>query len=272
MVRTVGSARRLTRRATRYRHTLQTAWTSPGGLTRVVPSPVFVLSPVRSGSTLLRVILNSHSQICAPHEMHLRHIRVRVDDKNYARNAVRRLGLDEEELENLLWDRLMLRELSRSGKRIFVDKTPGNVDQWRRLAKAWPAARFIFLIRHPGASAASLMRARPNEPAEQHDKVILRFAERVEQARRSLGGLVVRYEDLTTEPEQVTRTICRFLGTRWEPAMLDYGARSHGAFQYGLGDWTDKIKSGRIHPARPNPPPESIAESLRSISAAWGYL
>src|SRR5690625_2515261 len=33
---------------------------------RQVDSPVFVLSPVRSGSTLLRMLLNSHSRIRAP--------------------------------------------------------------------------------------------------------------------------------------------------------------------------------------------------------------
>ncbi|XDO64283.1 sulfotransferase [Streptomyces sp. RLB1-33] len=45
---------------------------------RLVDSPVFVLSSVRSGSTLLRVLLNSHSQIRAPHEMHLRTVHVHL--------------------------------------------------------------------------------------------------------------------------------------------------------------------------------------------------
>src|SRR3954470_10054533 len=47
------------------------------GTSRLVRSPVFVLSSVRSGSTLLRVLLNSHSQIRAPHELHLRTLQVR---------------------------------------------------------------------------------------------------------------------------------------------------------------------------------------------------
>jgi len=39
---------------------------------RLVAAPVFILCTLRSGSTLLRVLLNSHSQIHAPHELHLR--------------------------------------------------------------------------------------------------------------------------------------------------------------------------------------------------------
>ncbi|MFC7591929.1 sulfotransferase [Nonomuraea antimicrobica] len=45
---------------------------------RLVKSPVFVISPVRSGSTLLRMLLNSHSRIRAPHELHLRTIGVEL--------------------------------------------------------------------------------------------------------------------------------------------------------------------------------------------------
>ena len=39
---------------------------------RMVRAPVFVMCTLRSGSTLLRVLLNSHSRIHAPHEIHLR--------------------------------------------------------------------------------------------------------------------------------------------------------------------------------------------------------
>jgi hypothetical protein len=39
---------------------------------RLLTGPTFVLSSVRSGSTLLRLILDSHPEICSPHELHLR--------------------------------------------------------------------------------------------------------------------------------------------------------------------------------------------------------
>ena len=39
---------------------------------RLLEPPVFVMCTLRSGSTLLRVLLDSHSQIHCPHELHLR--------------------------------------------------------------------------------------------------------------------------------------------------------------------------------------------------------
>ena len=54
---------------------------------RLVPQPVFLLSYLRSGSTMMRMVLNSHSQICAPLEMHLRALRL---DTSTARSEERR--------------------------------------------------------------------------------------------------------------------------------------------------------------------------------------
>src|SRR5215210_7162792 len=48
---------------------------------RLVSRPTFILSSVRSGSTLVRVLLNSHSRIHAPQELHLRYIAVNVKSK-----------------------------------------------------------------------------------------------------------------------------------------------------------------------------------------------
>src|SRR4051812_10218558 len=214
---------RALRRARRVRTGVVRAMTTPDPARRLVPSPVFVLSSVRSGSTLLRVLLNSHSQICAPHELHLRHVSATVADKQHAVLSMKQLGLDDEELTNLLWDRIMDRELRRAGKRVFVDKTPGNGAMWERLVEAWPDARFIFLLRHPVSITESLLTARPDLSRERHERQVLTYAAQVEAARAKLEGPVVRYEDLASDPARVTRELCSFLGVRWEAEMLDYG-------------------------------------------------
>jgi hypothetical protein len=54
--------------------------------------------------------------------------------------------------------------------------------------------------------------------------------------------------------------------------MLDYGEFSHGKFRVGLGDWSDKIKSGRVQPPAPPPPLEEIPPRLLKLCRAWGYL
>jgi hypothetical protein len=242
---------------------------APAGL-RLVPSPVFVLSSVRSGSTLLRVILNSHPQIRAPHEMHLRTLEVR-QTKEYTEKAMKQLGLDGQELEHLLWDRVLHRELAHSGKEQIVDKTPGNALIWPRLHEAWPDARYLFLLRHPASMVSSLMNGRPDRKPEQTVAEVKRYVDAVDDARHELPGLTVRYEELTERPADITHEICTFLGVEWNKGMLDYGRQEHGPFQAFIGDWSDNIKSGRIQRARELPRPDEVPDSLREVTRRWGY-
>ncbi|MEU3250631.1 sulfotransferase [Streptomyces sp. NPDC006997] len=238
---------------------------------RLVDSPVFVLSSVRSGSTLLRVLLNSHSRIRAPHEMHLRTVHVRFS-RDFTADAMKELRLDRQELEHVLWDRVLDLELRHSGKDVIVDKTPANTLVFRRLQRCWPNARYIILLRHPGAVVTSLTarRDRPDPAAIREE--VLRYAEELEEARRHLDTAhVITYEDLTADPERVTRGLCDHLGVPWESGMLDYGSHDHGRFRPKLGDWSSTIKSGRIQAARGADASLELPPRLTELARAWGY-
>jgi len=239
----------------------------PGPGDRLVTAPVFILCSMRSGSTLLRVLLNSHPHIHAPHELHLRAISVRARGR-WARASAAQLGLAGDGLTHLLWDRLLHRSLVASGKRLIVDKTPNNVFIADELRACWPDARFVFLLRHPAAIARSRRNLRPHDG--RNVERIRDYCETLEHARQAYDGLTVRYEDLTADPERVTREICAFLGVEWDARMLDYGAHDHGPFRAGLGDFADKIGTGRVQ--APLPPPADIPPPLRAVSAAWGYV
>jgi hypothetical protein len=238
---------------------------------RLVDAPVFVICTLRSGSTLLRVLLDSHSQIRSPHELHLRYVSVHFDQK-WSERSMKEMGLDADGLRYLLWDRLLERELSSSGKPIIVDKTPNNVFIADKLRECWPDARFIYLLRHPAAIAESRRNwfKGDNYDAEQNHDLIRRYCEALEAARQQYDGITIRYEDLTEDPVTVTRDICDFLGVDWEQSMLEYGEFDHGRYKSGLGDWSDNIKSGEVQKAKA-PPPET-PEPLRPIAAKWGYL
>lgn len=238
---------------------------------RLLMAPTFVMCTVRSGSTLLRVLLDSHSLIHAPQELHLRDLGVQITP-GYPEKALKTIGLDARRLEHLLWDRMLHRELQESGKRHLVNKTPSDVFIADRIAECWPDARFIFLLRHPAAIAASRRAARPQDSAERNSEMVLRYGEGVEHARATYPGLTVRYEDVAADPAGSTQRLCDFLGVGWEPEMLDYGSFSHGRHRPGLGDWTEKIKSGRIQPPAPLPAAEDTPPALRGLAAAWGYL
>jgi hypothetical protein len=239
------------------------------GTHRLVRSPAFVLCTLRSGSTLLRVMLDSHSKLHAPHEIHLRYLSVHFDAK-WSERAAKAMGLDERRLEHLLWDRVLDRQLGRSGKPQLVEKTPNNVFIADRLRECWPDARFVFLLRHPAAIARS-RRAVLGEEADSERNVdlIRRYCEALEAARHAYGGHTVRYEELASDPGAVLPGVCGFLGVRYEPAMVDYGRFEHGPYRAGLGDWKEKIRTGRPQP--PAPPPDDVPEPLRPFCEAWGY-
>ena len=237
---------------------------------RLLEAPGFVLSTVRSGSTLLRVLLDSHSKIHSPHETHLRDIAVELKTK-YAERAVKEAKLTREELTNVLWDWYLHRELAATGKSVLVNKTPSDVFITEQIRACWPDARFIFLLRHPVAIARSRQALRPQDSDERNHEMVLRYANALERARDAYEGHTVRYEDLAADPETETRKLCAFLGLEWEPGMLDYG-QTERRFKAGLGDWNDKIRSGKVQPPDPLPAPDEVPEALRGIAAAWGYL
>ena len=237
---------------------------------RLLTAPAFVLSSVRSGSTLLRVLLNTHSQIHAPHELHLRNIWVKTRHHN-TEWALHEMDLDPAQLTYLLWDRLLHRQLERSGKRVLVNKTPSDVFIADRIRECWPDARFIFLLRHP----AAIMRSREKIgtfDAEANAARVLRYCEAVEAARTSLPGLTVRYEDVASDPAAETKRLCEFLGVAWEPGMVEYGERRPRPLpprdrrlerqaQVRPGAAAAAAAAGERGPA-----------PLRPIAAAWGYL
>lgn len=240
--------------------------TRPGD--RLLERPAFIFSSVRSGSTLLRVLLDSNSQLHAPHELHLRDLAVQIKTKP-ATKSMEELGLDPKHLEYLLWDRLLHREVAQHGKRYLVNKTPTDVFVAERICECWPDARFIFLLRHPASIARSRADARPQDSEEQNLAMVRKYADALERARRTWPGLVVRYEDVTADPEAQLKRLCGYLEVPFEPQMLEYDRFDHGRYRVGLGDWTDKIRSGVIHPAVPAP--EDVPEGLRDLCEAWGY-
>jgi hypothetical protein len=237
---------------------------------RLLVAPVFVLSPVRSGSTLLRAMLNAHPDLHAPHELHVRRLSVEFGTA-LSEKAMAALGHDRADLEHLLWDRVLHRELVRSGKRFVVDKTPANAFAHERIAACWPDARFVFLLRHPASIATSWHEASPDKrTAAEAAADALRYMKAVERARKALPSLTVRYEELTAEPEKTLRAICEFLDIVWAPEMLAYGKPD--VVTKGLGDWKDKIRSGQVQPGRALPRPEEIPDLLTGMCRTWGYL
>jgi hypothetical protein len=236
---------------------------------RELSRPAFIFSSIRSGSTLLRLILNSHSQVYAPHELHLANIKVEFGHAA-ARHAIEALDLDKHDLTYMLWDRLLSQALHRSGKSVLVEKTPNLVFVWERVVRCWPDGRYIYLLRHPAAIVDSWQRVRDGQSPDEVTATVTRYLTALRDARKALPGHTVRYENLTADPAGEAERICAFLGIAFEPAMVEYGNQDHGELKFGLGDWTEKIRTGSVQAPRPLPaidlPPE-----LRDLATDLGY-
>jgi hypothetical protein len=176
--------------------------------------------------------------------MHLRSIDVNVKGK-YGDKALAEVKLDRDELNHVLWDWYLHRELASTGKSILVNKTPSDVFIAEQIKACWPDARFIFLLRHPVAIARSRHALRPQDSVERNEEMVLRYATALEAARASYDGHTVRYEDLAADPEAETRRLCAFLGVPWEPAMLEYGQTER------------RFKAGQVGP-RPAARPAAV--------------
>ncbi|MFE0799524.1 sulfotransferase family protein [Streptomyces sp. NPDC058812] len=239
---------------------------------RLLRRPVFIISSIRSGSTLLRMMLGAHPRLHAPHELHIGRLEVTCTNW-FSERATGALGLERGDLEHLLWDRLMHRELVKAGKDFIVEKTPANAYMYQRLKDCWPDARFVFLLRHPESIARSWHETDPvKRPLDTAVTDVLRYMTAVEEARAAdADGFTVRYEDITDDPEREMRRLCEFLGVDYTPAMLDYGKRTGRELVRGLGDWRDNIRTGTAQPGRALPNEDEVPERLRAMCAAWGY-
>jgi hypothetical protein len=220
---------------------------TPGG------PPVLVLGVRRSGTTLLRVMLDRHSELAVPDESYFvpqladRHLRY-VDPDEFVDDLRRIDTLAEwhvplDEVRARLTQRMPIGAAiatvfavyaAERGKHRWGDKTPMYMQNLRLLERLFPDALFVHLIRDGRDAALSflsmpkgLMTETWMQPTDVAGFACQWRAE-VRTARRlgrRVGGdryLEVRYEDLVDDVESALQRIARFVGLEYEPAMTDY--------------------------------------------------
>lgn len=191
----------------------------------------------RSGTTMLRELINRHSRIAIGPET-----AILCDIINTSRLAVewgviepdvrRRMGSSRSIVE---FAQGFFRDYARkNGKARWGDKTPRNIRFTQRLLNQFPNSRLIHIIRD-GRDVACSLRNHPKEVIR-HGKVVpnnvnlpIWFCARRWIDDTGLGlmfrghprVLEVRYEQLVLEPEAELRRICEFLGETYEAVMLD---------------------------------------------------
>lgn len=219
---------------------------------------LFLISPPRSGSTLLMRVLNATSQIWSRAEPHLMgplaHLGYyyNVDkapfDHIQAAQGVRDFVADLPNGEADYLDALrayadtlygrMLATAPR-GERYFLDKTPANALVLPFLSKLYPHAKYVVLTRHPAAIFASYAESffdGDYKAAVAFNPVLSRYIPAMAAFLRAPDGpprLHVSYESLVTSPEETLQKISDFLEIPFEPEALDYKRKDAGSKGFG---------------------------------------
>jgi hypothetical protein len=235
-------------------------------------SPFFIVGNDRSGTTMLRLILDRSSVAIPPESMFLVDFEpVRraggLDDHEAATAFLRRvrehprvrlwgiadvppavpLGLTHAEAYRFAVEAPFRAYARANEKERWADKTPLYLAHVAELAEVWEQARFVVLVRDGRDVALSLLGVPfgPNNVwaaarfwARGIDLGIdaeKRFGERV---------LRVRYEDLVTDPAPHVERLCRFLGLEFDPDMLAIEHSDASKVQKDQAGWFTNVWAG----------------------------
>jgi hypothetical protein len=228
--------------------------------------PIFLTGVFRSGTTLLRYVIDSHSHICCPPESNF--IRALLDlviDRDN-REGLHGMGFDEEHVLAMArrFAAYCFENYAKSsGKPRWADKTPRYVEYLDSIDRLFPSAQYVMIHRHGLDVADSIVRATVNTPdylapylVEAEDARVAAAAYWSACTARMLAFEeshvnrchTIRYEQLCRTPEPILKELFTFLKEAWEPEVLEYHR-----FQHDIG-----LEAGR-------------ASGTRGFSASEGH-
>ncbi len=217
--------------------------------------PIFMIGTQRSGSNLLRLMLNQLPEIAAPHPPHILQRMMPLlpdygdlaDDGNFSQlveDICRLVELNPVPWEGVVLDRddvaRRCRERSvpavhgavydicaeAKGARTWCCKSLANINYAAEIEACFGEPRYIYLYRDGRDVAVSFSKAVVGEKHFYHiarewaatQEIALRLRERIGPER----FISVSYEELTAYPERTARLLCAFLGVAFRSSMLDY--------------------------------------------------
>ena len=209
----------------------------------VTNDPVFVIGNIRSGTSLLMYLLNQHSRIALMYEASFFKVWT-YSDNLFFRNSKRHrfekwsqvfsrhgmsLSSSEKKLSLQNFMTSSYKEYAHiQNKDIYGEKSPSYADMLLRLYKEFPAARFIIIYRNPLNIISSIKSAGlQSSTFSSHflirqtlvlQQKLIQQTEKLKELKASIHEL--KMEDLTHNPEQELKSICRFLGISYEPDMV----------------------------------------------------
>ena len=210
-----------------------------------VAPPVFVLSHERSGSTLLRYIIDTHPQVCSPAHLHLGQlcaslytsILFSIGQTMEVTDEAMRERLVAVETRHIV-DELMDRYVRAKGKQMWCEKTTDNLRYLKLMHDVFPDARYICLYRncmdvvHSSIECSRfgfLPELAPYVQKRPENTVAAMVESWVEKTTTLLEFELahgsqcfrVKYEDLVAEPSQTLPAMFASIGLNWDEELLN---------------------------------------------------
>jgi hypothetical protein len=236
---------------------------------------VFMIGTQRSGSNLLRLMLDQSKHICAPHPPHLlklflpllgqygdlskiENFRVLANDvcEFVAANPVEWQSLPNAddliaqcpnhslvELANAVYAQAAMHKKAA----VWVCKSLANVEFIPQIEAAVPTAKYIYLYRDGRDVAVSFTKAIVGEKhwyniAKQwhgDQQLAIHAAKTIPESR----FFQLCYEDLIQNPEAKLAELCQFLGVAYQANMLDYFESKESQRTAEAGEmWANVVK------------------------------
>lgn len=228
--------------------------TGPSRIPEARTRPVFLLSSERSGSNLVRSILNTHSEVCAPHPIETAYpwqglqspadmpagrrralVRDILVNKRYSFHPLHvpvDLGrvvslVESAERPSFLTVQQAIYEAcaERTDASTWVTKYPGLWDCLDEIGEHYQAPKFVYLVRDPRDVVLSFKTSN----IELYHPYLSshRWLDEQRRGRELLGASpdsvhLLTYEALLQDPESEVRDMCEFLDVPFEEAMLYY--------------------------------------------------
>jgi len=235
-----------------------------------VPPAPFIVGVARSGTTLLRLMLDAHPELSIPPESYfllpfLRRPEVElraVTADEFCRTVSGfhtwpDLGISAELLAEEV-AKLPAFSVAEGARRVYAlyagsrdksrwgDKTPAYAHHMARIEQLLPEARFVHIVRD-GRDVALSLGKQWFAPAGDMAGLARHWAETVREMRsegsRRRHYLEVRYEELLRDTRATLETVCSFVDLRFDPAMLEY----HRTAESRLGEVGDqRLPDGRV--------------------------
>ena len=206
---------------------------SPARLSGATP-PIFVIGSPRSGTTLLRLLLDAHPRISCGEETHFLRALESIVGRDWP--LVASYGLPRDwwlaRIRGLYAD-FQAEVLARSGKARWAEKDPTYTLHLAFIEELFPDALFVHLLRDGHDVVASFRdRWGYRSAARAARTEWARYVSAARELGQRLGEqrfLELRYERLVADPEAEARRLFAFLGEAWHPEVLDFDPADHAA-------------------------------------------